>query len=394
MTESFDAIVVGLGAMGSATLLELAKKGLKVLGIDRLTPPHSLGSSHGDTRITRRAIGEGESYSPFAMRSFELFHDLENKVNEALVVKTGGLILGNKGKSAAINHTFDFLKNTLNAANKYQIEHEILEAKDIRRRFPQFKVDDDEIAYYEFGASILRPEMIIKAQLAVAKESGAVIHTNETVLSFEETNTCVQVKTDQGVYEGRQVVLSCGPWLSGMVPNLENAFKVYRQVLYWFDVSESYDSFQVGQMPIFIWQLKGYDHGIYGFPAVDGKDGGFKIASENYDQITSPDKVRREVDTAEIQKMYDDKVAPYFPRVKNRCIKSVVCMYTVTDDSAFVIDYLPSSERIVICSPCSGHGFKHSAAVGETVAELLSTGTSRLDISSFKLSRLLENKAT
>jgi sarcosine oxidase len=213
------------------------------------------------------------------------------------------------------------------------------------------------------------------------------------VLSFEETSAGVRVKTNLGYYDGEQVVLSCGPWLSGKLPELEHLFKAYRQILYWFDVSEIYDEFKIGNMPIFIWQLKGHDHGIYGFPAVDGKEGGFKIASESYDQITSPDKVRREVDTAETEKMYEDKVAPYFPVLKaSASNRRYVCIQSPTT-APFLIDYPPSSKRVFICSPCSGHGFKHSAAVGETVAELISTGTSTVDISAFKLSRLLENKA-
>jgi sarcosine oxidase len=386
--KSYNTIVVGLGAMGSSTLYQLAQRGISALGIDRLSPPHTLGSTHGDTRITRQAIGEGEHYTPLSLRSYEIFRELESKSNSKLLEITGGLIISSESDAASINHTPGFFPNTLAAAKKYGIKHEILSASEIRKKFPQFNVDDDEKAYYEYEAAFLRPEEVVRSQLRVAQELGAAIQTNETVSHFEETDLGVTVYTDQGTYKAEHLVLSVGPWLPEILADLGSVFKVHRQVLYWFDVSAAYKEFVTGKFPIFIWQIKGCDNGIYGFPAIDGPSGGFKIASEDYTYQTTPDSVDRTVGAGEMASMFETKVAPFFPQANDVCVKSTVCLYTVTPDSGFVIDWLPDSERVVICSPCSGHGFKHSAAIGECVAELVTIGHSKIDISAFKLERL------
>jgi sarcosine oxidase len=388
VNKSYNTIVVGLGAMGSATLYQLAQRGISALGIDRLSPPHTLGSTHGDTRITRQAIGEGEHYTPLSLRSYEIFRELESKSNSKLLEITGGLIISSESDAASINHTPGFFPNTLAAAKKYGIKHEVLSAPEIRKRFPQFNVDDDENAYYEYEAAFLRPEEVVRSQLRVAQELGAAIHTNETVSHFEETDLGVTVYTDQGTYKAEHLVLSVGPWLPEILTDLGAVFKVHRQVLYWFDIATAYKDFVPGKFPIFIWQIKGRENGIYGFPAVDGPSGGFKIASEQYIDQTTPDSVDRIVSAEETASMFESKVAPFFPRANATCVKSAVCLYTVTPDSGFVIDWLPNSERVVICSPCSGHGFKHSAAIGECVAELVTIGHSKIDISPFRLDRL------
>jgi len=380
--------------MGSATLYQLAKRGIRALGVDLLSPPHTSGSTHGDTRITRQAIGEGEHYTPLSLRSYEIFRELGRKTHSRLLEVTGGLIISSESKAASINHVRGFFENTLNAAQKHGIRHEILSSQEMRSRFPQFNVDNDEIGYYEFEAGFLRPEEAIRIQLRLAEELGATIQANETVSYFEETASGVMVHTDSGTYKAEHLVLSVGPWLPQVLPELRSIFKVYRQVLYWFDVSASFSEFAPGKFPIFIWQIKGSDNGIYGFPAVDGPFGGFKIATEDYTSTVAPESVERTVSADETVAMFQNKVAPCFPQANAKCIKSVVCLYTVTPDSAFVIDWLPSSKRIILCSPCSGHGFKHSAAIGECVAELTVTGETSIDISAFRLDRLLQKLPT
>lgn len=390
MTEHFDVIVVGLGAMGSSALYQLAKRNLNVLGIDRLSPPHTLGSTHGDTRITRQAIGEGEHYTPLSLRSYEIFREIEEKTNQKLLEVTGGLIISSQSEDASFAHVPGFFENTLAAAKRYGIRHEILEAKDIRTRFPQFNVADNEIAYYEFEAGFLRPEAIVRTQLDLARALGAQVHTNEIVKDYQESDKGITIQTAQGTYTADYLVLSIGPWLPETIDQIGSLFQVHRQVQYWFDVSASFNEFVPGKFPIFIWQIKGHEHAIYGFPAIDGPLGGVKIATEKYAETVRPDSVERQVTQEEAACMFEQKVAPFLPKVGATCIKSAVCLYTMTDDSAFVIDWLPSSKKVIICSPCSGHGFKHSAAIGECIADLVSTNQSKLDISVFKFDRLLK----
>jgi sarcosine oxidase len=385
--DKYEVLVLGLGAMGSAAAFQLAKRGRKVLGIDQFTPPHRLGSSHGETRITRLAIGEGEHYTPLVMRSHELWREIEAESGADLLTITGGLIISSIARTAML-HVDQFFSNTVAAAEKYRIPHQLLSAQEIRTRFPQFHVGGDEIGYYEPGAGFLRPEACIDAQLRLAKKYGAAIHTNERVLDFQASADTVTVTTDRRTYSAEKLIISAGAWLPELIgETYATPFKVLRQLLFWFDVKESIAPFLPANCPIFIWELQGPQQAIYGFPAIDGTEGGVKVATQQYERTTTPDTVNRDVSDEEATAMHAKYVAPYMPGLSSRCIKAVSCLYTATPDAQFVIDFHPRSERIIIASPCSGHGFKHSAAIGEALADLAVHGKSHFDLSAFRFSR-------
>ncbi|MEO8344655.1 MAG: N-methyl-L-tryptophan oxidase [Betaproteobacteria bacterium] len=385
----FETIVLGLGAMGSATAYQLAKRGNRVLGIDRFSPPHDLGSTHGDTRITRLGIGEGAQYTPLAMRSHEIWRALEAETGSTLLTANGGLILSSKARTSR-SHSDIFFANTVNAAEQYAIAHEILDARQLRRRFPQFIVADDEIGYYEPSAGFVRPEECVRAQLALAAQHGAQLHRDERVTGFDASDRGVEVTTDRGSYFADRLVVTAGPWLPELVgPSFTRHLTIHRQVLCWFDVDGPVEPFLPERFPVFIWELQGKRQGIYGFPAIDGARGGVKIATEQYDAATTPDDAEREVFSAEVRSIYEDYVQPYFPGLNGRCVKAARCLYTVTPDFGFIIDVLPGAERVLVASPCSGHGFKHSAAIGESLAERVIDGASRQDLSAFALARFV-----
>jgi sarcosine oxidase len=157
--------------------------------------------------------------------------------------------------------------------------------------------------------------------------------------------------------------------------------------MYWFDIKEDCrPTFAPPGFPIFIWIFgRGGEFGFYGFPSLDGKT--IKIATEQFTAITAPDHVHRAVGMEEEQAMYKDYVQSRLPGISDRFGAAVSCLYTTTPDSNFVIDVHPDNDRIVIASPCSGHGFKHSAAIGEALAEQVIDGTSRIDIGSFSIKR-------
>ena len=385
--DRYDCIVVGLGAMGSAAARHLAGRGVRVLGIDRFSPPHTLGSTHGDTRITRLAIGEGEHYTPLAMRSHELWRLLERETGTSLLTCNGGLVISSSTKTS-INHVENFFENTLAAARRFGIAHELLDAGAIRRRFPAFNVKDDEYGYFEPGAGFVRPEACVAAHLAVAARDGAALRRDEQVLGFDASDAGVAVRTDRGTYRADRMILSTGAWIPGFVgPEVARHFRVFRQTLFWFDLPRAADAYLPERCPIFIWELQHRMQGIYGFPAIDGAGGGLKIGAEHYDATTSADAIERTVTAAEIEHMHERFVAPFLPGLGPRCVRSAVCLYTVTPDFGFVIDRHPASERVLIVSPCSGHGFKHSAAIGEALAQIVVDGESRLDLSDFTLAR-------
>ncbi len=308
--KRFETIVLGLGAMGSATAWQLARRGNSVLGIDRFTPPHEHGSTHGDTRITRLAIGEGAQYTPLAMRSHEIWRELERETGSTLLVAHGGLVLSSKARTSQC-HTDEFFANTVAAAEKHDIAHEILDAGQIRRRFPQFRIADDESGYFEPGAGFVRPEECVRVQLALAAQCGAQLHRGEVATAFDASDSGVTVTTDRDTYSADTLIVTAGPWLPGLVAtSLSRHFTIYRQLLCWFDIDGPLDPFLPVNFPVFIWELQGRPQGIYGFPAIDGARGGLKVATESYVAPTTAESVERRVSDAEVRAVYDDYVAP------------------------------------------------------------------------------------
>ena len=388
--DSFDTIVIGLGAMGSASVYQLAKRHNRVLGIDQFSVPHDYGSTHGESRIIRQAIGEGEQYVPLVLRSYELWRGLEKEIGQTLLTTTGGLILEPE-KSAALAHgRHNFLAQTIACAKKFNIRHSIVDTKEIRKRFPQF-VLTDELGYYEYETGYLRPELCMQAQLQLAKNYGATIRLNEKVLSIAPRgNFAVTVVTDRSTYTAEKLVLSAGAWLADFLPaEYREIFKVYRQIMHWFRIKEGAQAaFAPESFPIFIWIFaKGGDFAFYGFPTLDGVT--LKIAGEQYREATSAQSVERNVSAEENGRAYASYVQDRFHGLTAVCDRAAACLYTTTPDSHFVIDFYPGNDRILIVSPCSGHGFKHSAAIGEVVCELVTLGKSKIAIDGFRMDRFI-----
>lgn len=384
MPKKYDVVVVGFGGVGSEALYELAKSGAKAIGIDKSSPPHNWGSSHGDTRIIRQAIGEGYFYTPFAMRSYEIWREREIQTGLDLLTTCGGIIMASSESSHYLHGNEDFLGETIFVAKRHGIAHDIFGAYDIKTRFPQFNLTGDEEGYYEPTAGFLRPENCVKANLMAARQLGAEMSVHDKVINIIPTGDGVIVQAESDAYHAQKVIVSVGAWISKLVPQFSSLFTVSRQVQYWFDVEASYNKFTKDKFPVFIWQRDG--NFIYGFPAIDGPKGGLKIASETND-IVDPDLVNREVSAKEIAKMYIEKVFNAIPALGSKCIKAVSCLYTSTPDSHFVVDFHPEYPQIILVSACSGHGFKHSAAIGEAVSQMALDGKSQADISHFSLKR-------
>ena len=389
-----DVIVVGLGAVGSAATLHLARQGKRVRGFDTWSPPHSNGSSHGQTRITRLAIGEGEEYSPLAIRSHELWAEIEREAGVDLLVQCGGLIISNRSEAKESHGVAGFLDNTIRAARKYNIKHECLSAPDIRRRFPQFNVADHEAAYYEPSAGYLHVEACIEAQLKLAREKhGAELHTNTPIKTFRPVSGGVEVIAASGqAHQAEQVLVCAGAWLPGLLkldPPCHDLFKVTRQVMHWLDAPEPQERFAPPAFPIFIWEPAGRPQPIYGFPLIS-RGAGVKMATEGKD-VVDPDHVERDEPQARIEAAYRDYFGPCFPEL-GRCLKTKTCFYTEVEGGRFVIDRHPGNDRVLFASACSGHGFKHSAALGEALAQTLTGGRSTIDLEPFSLARLMARR--
>ena len=371
--------------MGSASLYQLARRGAKVIGIDRFSPPHIYGSTHGETRITRQAIGEGQAYVPFVLRSHQIWRELEAQTGEELFLECGGLILSGDIGHARHHSKPEFLKQTIQAAERYGIEHEVLNVGQIAERFPQIGLKGEETAYYEPGAGLVYPERCVAVQLEQAQRLGAEVRMGEKVLRIEATSDGVRIETDRATYHAGQVVVSAGSWAPELLgAPFSGLLKVYRQVLFWFE-PEQPQWYRPGRFPIFIWMFgSGEGEHFYGFPQVSQ---GVKVAAEQALVSSDPDQVKREVSAAEIETMYSRYVQGRLKGLSSRCLKAATCLYTSTPTSDFILDRHPEHPNIIVASPCSGHGFKHSAAIGEAMAELALDGGSHFDLKPFGLNR-------
>jgi len=391
-----DVIVVGLGAVGAAATCHLARRGAKVLGIDRFSPPHTHGSSHGDTRITRTAIGEGVEYSALALRSHALWREIEAETGQTLFVRNGCLTIASEG-AVVMHDVEDFFDNSLKAAQRFGIPHRSFDnGAAIRARYPQFAARDSDRAMLDEEAGYVIPEACIAAQLERAAQAGAQLLTDTRVVDIEPSAAGVTVTTaDGGRHSADRVLIAAGAWLPRFVAaELSGLFTVTRQVLYWFEIAGNAERFRPENCPGFIWlvpQTGDVKSDLYGFPLSGNAGDGVKVSHEETGPVADPDDVDRAVDAGDIARMYDTYIAPFLPDLGPRCLRTETCLYTRVPRARFVIDKDPRSERILFASACSGHGFKHSAAVGEALADELAVGEARhVDLGPFRLARLKE----
>ncbi|MGB9257272.1 MAG: N-methyl-L-tryptophan oxidase [Candidatus Korobacteraceae bacterium] len=387
---SADILVVGLGAVGSAALYQASKLGASCIGIDRFAPPHDQGSSHGDTRITRQAIGEGKVFVPLVLRSNQIWEEIEAATGRSLMVRNGCLVLASANTPGCHHGSTSFVQDTIDAAREFGIAHEVLSADEVVQRYPQFRLRGDEVGYFEPGAGFLRPEACIEAQLQLARKAGAQIFTDETVLEIKPIQgVSVEVRTSKATYTPGKVIVTAGAWIPKLLgEDYARFFKVYRQMLCWFQLARNRGRYTPQQFPVFIWITGNQPRDMmYGFPQIEA-NGGVKIATEQYEATVDPDAVPRDVSESEIAALYQEYIAPRFPDVSSECLRSATCLYTVTPDAKFVIDNFHDSHNVVFASACSGHGFKHSAAIGEALVRQALEVETKVDLLPFGLRRL------
>jgi sarcosine oxidase len=395
MPNIADVLVVGLGAIGSAALYQAAKLGVRAIGVDRFAPPHDQGSSHGDTRITREAIGEGREFVPMVLRSNQIWEELEAATGRSLITRNGGLVLASPSMPGDHHGSTSFIQDTIAAAAEFGIAHEILSSGELCHRYPQFCLRGDEIGYFEPGAGFLRPEACVEVQLTLATQLGAKVVPCDAVIDCKPMQDgTVEATTTANTYSAAKVIVTAGPWIQKLLgESYLQYFKIYRQVMYWFALASHAEQYTPERFPVFIWIAGNRPRDMmYGFPAVDGPHGGIKIAAEQYDATVDPDAVPRTVSDAEISAMYAEYIAPHFPDVSGKCVRSATCLYTVTPDAKFIVDKFRDNENIVFASACSGHGFKHAAALGEALALQALGQPSNIDLSGLGLKRFAARK--
>ncbi len=364
---SHDVVVAGLGAMGSAAAFHLARRGARVLGFDARTPPHDRGSSHGESRIIREAYYEHPAYVPLVRRAFELWRELEGLSDRPLLRRTGILNLGPRDG--------ELIRGVLRSVEEHSLPHQRLDAAEVARRFPRLRPAPGTAAVYEERAGVLDAEGGVQAQLDMARANGAALRFGEAVREWREDGEGVEVVTDAGRRRAGALVLTVGPWLPGFLPELP--VEVERQTTHWFRPREP-EGFSTGRFPVFLWETETGSF-YYGMPDL-GK--GVKAARHHGGEtgpLDSLDDEVREAEVAEVRRFLASRV----PAANGEHLRSAVCRYTNTPSAHFLVDRLPGQGRVWVASPCSGHGFKFAPVIGEVLADLVTEGTTRHEVSLF-----------
>lgn len=378
----FDLIVVGLGAVGSAALMHAAAAGMRVLGIDRYDPPHHFGSSHAESRITRLAVGEGPQYLPFVARSHQIWRDLEAQTGEELLYQPGGYIITPPTKTDD-SRWGSFVDRTADVAASASIPFEIRTPGQTTAHLPQVRLRGEEKIGFEPTGGIVMCERAVRVQLDLARLRGAQTITNTPVVAVEPANQGAHVHTATTRYWARDVLVATGAWFPELAPTIDaDAVSVTRQTVFWFDVDDPAD-FAVDHFPFIIWP--GHTIAEYSavFPRVAGGRPGLKLLGEQFSTTTTAETVDRSVQQTEVDDFYERLVAPRLQGVRPTISHATVCLYTNTRDDHFLIDRHPQSDRIMLASPCSGHGFKHSTALAEAIVGGLTGQVDALDLAAF-----------
>ncbi len=372
---SYDIAVIGLGAMGSAAIFQLARRGKRVVGIDQFERGHARGSSHGESRAIRLGYFEHPSYVPLARAAYEGWYELERLTGETVLTKTGVLEMGKPGSV--------IVDGSREASEMHGLAHEVLDAAEVARRYPQFTMPPDYSAVWQPDGGFVRPELANRLHLELAERAGATLLENRKVLAIEPGANSVRIVLEGGAIEAGSAIMAAGAWIGDLVPELRPKLTVTRQVLCWFEPLRA-EAVAPGNLPVFI--VDGAGDIAYGFPNVGA---GFKCAS-HHDSGTweHADMARQEAGPADEKRMRDFLEA-YLPDAAGPLKAMQTCMYTKTPDEDFVLDLHPSDPRIVVASPCSGHGFKFASVIGRVLADLATEGATPHDISRFRMDRLL-----
>ena len=375
-TNSYDVIVVGLGAMGSAAAYQLASRGARVLGIEAFGRAHELGSSGGLTRIIRLAYFEHPDYVPMLKAAWDLWPHIQEEAGpEQLIQVTGGLYFGRRGT--------DILDGAILSARQHGLDHELFDADEANARFPALHLDDDMDALHEPLAGILFPDKCIAAHLTLAERYGAELHFDERVTGWSTDGAGVTVTSSAGSYTADKVVVAAGAWLPELAPDLNLPLRVERNVLFWFEPVAAPETFEADSLPVWIMELD-EERAFYGFPSLPGQ--GVKVARHHGGTPVDPNHVDREAnlrDEAPVRNF----LARHMPNANGPRLDSRVCMYTNTPDFNFILDFHPDNDRIVIASPCSGHGFKFSNIIGSIAADLVLEGRTSFEIGFLSIDR-------
>lgn len=373
----FDVIIVGIGGMGSAAAWQLARRGQRVLGIERFDIPHAMGSSHGVTRIIRLPYYEDQRYVPLLLRAYELWREIETAVGEQLLVTTGSIDAGADDS--------ELFQGALESARFHHLEHEVLTGTEVSERFPAYRLPTTHRAVFQPKGGFIASERAIVAHVLAAQAAGAEIHARERVLAWDgKGSNSVSVTTDKDQYVAKQLVLTAGAWIGELATPLRQIAVPERQVLAWLQPRRP-ELFAPARFPVFNISV---DEGrYYGLPVFQVP--GFKFGRYHHrgETVSAADDVRREPDAID-EHLLRQFAERYFPDGNGPTMALRTCLFTNTPDEHFVLDRHPECQQVILASPCSGHGYKFCSVIGEIIADLASgDGVTKHQIDFLRLNR-------
>lgn len=380
MANHYEVIVVGIGAMGSATLYHLAKRGLNTLGIEQFDIPHEMGSSHGLTRIIRLAYYEDPSYVPLLRRAYQLWHELEGETGQTLLYQTGSLDMGPAES--------DVFAGSLQSCIEHKLEHEALNSRQLTRRFPGCRMPPETMAVFQPQGGLLMPERCISAYADQAQKLGAALHTRERVQAWHIlSDGRLRLHTDASVYTADRLAICGGAWAAKLIPSLADKAVPERQVLIWLAAKEP-RWFTPRHFPV--WNAMVDEGRFYGFPEFNpgGDAPGVKFGRWHHlNQACDPDALDRDVyqEDEQVLRAFAER---YFPAAAGETLNMKVCMFTNTQDEHWLLDTLPNAPQVAVAAGFSGHGFKMASVIGEIMADLAQNGTTKRPIALHQWARL------
>lgn len=381
MTTQYDVIIIGLGSMGSTAAYQLAKKGQRVLGLEQFGAAHDLGSHHGGSRIIRQTYFEDPAYVPLLLRAYELWDQIERESGEEILTVTGGLMLGQPDSLT--------VTGSINSAKQWNLDYEVLEADEIRRRFPVFNPSPSTIALHEKKAGFVRPERSVYTHLSQAEKHGAELRFFESVQSWEAnpSGEGVRVITNSGTYEAGKMIISPGAWAPQLLKDLGINLQVERHIQMFFEPTGGIEPFRIGKQPIYIWEADDNVQ-LYGFPSSGLRGEGAKVAFFRKGKACTPETIDRNVYDYEVE-LIREYLAKGIPSLSGRFLQGKTCMYTNTPDEHFVISTHPNHPQVAVAAGFSGHGFKFASVVGEILADLVIDGKTNHPIDLFSPKRFV-----
>ncbi|MEO5823295.1 MAG: N-methyl-L-tryptophan oxidase [Vicinamibacteraceae bacterium] len=377
---TWDAIVVGLGVMGAATVAELARRGRRVLGVEQFPLPHARGSSQGGTRIIREAYFEHPLYVPLVQRAYAAWQALEAEIGTRLLVPTGGLTIGPPGGR--------LVTGALASARTHGLDHEVLTAAEVTRRHPAVQLPADAVAVAEPRAGVLLAARAIASYLDVARSHGAELRTGMVIEGWDTDAGAIRVRADGDTLTCSRLVLAAGPWMPSLVPQLAPHLSIERNVVHWF---RPRDAALAGpdRLPVLVIE-DAPDHLLYALPSMralgDDLEDGVKFARHHSGVVSTADTVDRTASAADVEAIEAD-VRRYLPIVDPVPVQSAVCCYTNAADGHFIVDRHPADDRVLIVSACSGHGFKFASVLGAIAANMADDVNVHGDLAPFAIGR-------